>query len=279
MGRRRNGIVRSLGVLLLAVLVVAAAACSDDSAPGEAGASPASSDAENAASDPSSQTGSTEDPVETGETGPIETDVNELLETEPGEPLPLEAGDYELAALSPPLTFALSDVGILNGVLPVEADLTLGPNLNVRLLFLNDSFAPLRPGAKQTSGAVKLDEVAETPEALAGWLRQHPRLSASKPRPVTIAGAEGSELEIEVKEGEGYRSDLCPGAQPCVVLFHTEPDAEATFVHALEEGERARVAVFEADGRRMIAMTQTDGNLDRLAKFADEVLSTVSFGD
>jgi hypothetical protein len=263
--------------VLVAAAIAAAAGCSgDNSGTSATSTTPIPSQTQASSTETAVPTDSTGEPVEPA---PTVEDVGELLESEPGSPFPLEAGDYKAASFSTPLAFTLADIGVVNGNLPNELDLTLGPNQNVRLTFLDDAVEPLRPKAKQTSADLKLDEIPATTDALVDWLKQHPRLTSSKPKSVTIGGVEGTELEVELKDGQGYRSDLCPAAEPCAALFHTSPDASKSVGYVAAPGSKLRIATVEVDGRRIVIVTEAKGNLDKLAEWADEVLGTVTFGE
>ncbi len=269
---------RTIGAAAFTALVLVAGACSgggSGSGTETPSATPSQSGTEGPGVETAVPTDSTGAPVEAA---PPAQDVGELLESEPGSPFPLDAGNYQAAGFTLPLAFTLADVGVVNGNLPNELDLTLGPNQNVRLTFLDDAVEPLRPKAKQTSVALKFDEIPATVDALIGWLQKNPRLTSSKPRSVTIGGAEGSEVDVELKEGQGYRSDLCPSAEPCAALFHTGSDASESVGYVVAPGSKVRIAVVDADGRRIVIATEATGSLDKLARWADDVLGTVAFG-
>jgi hypothetical protein len=277
---------RTIGATTLVGIALAGAACSGggssadtSTTTGTSTTSPAPSGGE---SQPAETTAST-DSTATGEVAepgaPAGQDIGELLASEPGSPLPIEAGTYTASSFTAPLAFSLADVAIANGSLPNELDLTVGPDLNVRVTFLDEGVLPLLPKAKkQTSADLKFDEIPATTDALVRWFEKHPRLTASKPKKVTIGGVEGSEVELALKDGEGYRSDLCPGAEPCAPLFHTGPDAAASTGYVANTGSKLRVAVLEVDGRRVLVITEAKRSLDRLGKWSDELLETVTFG-
>ncbi len=275
---------RMIGAVAIAAIALAGAACSGDSSTSgtsttTTGTNPAPSGSEN----PPAETGAPTDSTATGEgvepAAPETQDVGELLASEPGSPFPLDVGTYSAPTFTPPLAFTLADVAVVNGNLPNELDLTLGPNQNVRLTFLDDAVQPLRPKAKkQTSADLKFDEIPATADALVSWLKENPRLTSSKPKSVTIGGIEGTEVDVALKDGEGYRSDLCAGAEPCAPLFHTGPDAAVSTGYAANTGSTLRIAVVEADGHRIVVVTEAKGSLDKLAKWADELLATVTFG-
>lgn len=272
---------RTIGATAIAAIALAGAACSggnSTSGTSTTGTTPAPSGSEGQPAETAAPTDSTAT-GEAVEPAPVAQDVGELLDTEPGAPFPLDIGNYKAASFTPLLGFALADLGVVNGNLPNELDLTLGPNQNVRLTFLDDAVEPLRPKAKQTSVDLKFDEIPGTVDALIGWLQKHPRLTSSKPRSVTIGGVEGTELDVALKDGEGYRSDLCPAAEPCAALFHTGPDASESVGYVANPGSKLRIAVLDADGHRIVIVTEAKGSLDKLARWADQVLETVTFGE
>ena len=64
-------------------------------------------------------------------------------------------------------------------------------------------------------------KVQEAPQDLVGWLQHHPYLKTSKPRPVTVGGVKGEQLEVHVdhlpKDPNGYCEPVPMG---CLDIFN-----------------------------------------------------------
>ena len=157
-------------------------------------------------------------------------------------PLELSEGRYAFAALRPRVTFAVDRPGWYAYVDNVDA---------AGLLLDNPSSPPgLQRVAEVGFGSVqvvysdpcKLAETSvldPTPNALIEWLQGHELLTTSRPRPVSIGGYPGLEVEVSLS-GSG-----CRGATQ-VDLF---PVAEDRFT--LVAGGRHRVSVVSVHARSL----------------------------
>jgi hypothetical protein len=133
-------------------------------------------------------------------------------------PIELSEGRYAFAALRPRVTFAVDRTGWHAYVDQVDA----------AALVLDDPSSP--PGLQGVAnigfGSVQVVysdpcDLAEssildpTPNALIEWLQDHDLLTTSRPRPVSIGGYSGLEVEVSLSAG-GCRGatqvDLFPGA-------------------------------------------------------------------
>ncbi len=54
--------------------------------------------------------------------------------------------------------------------------------------------------AYKPSSATGAIEVVEAPEDMVGWFRQHPYLQTDEPKPVTVGGVKGQQLDVVVAE-------------------------------------------------------------------------------
>ncbi|HYI67443.1 MAG TPA: adenylate/guanylate cyclase domain-containing protein [Candidatus Limnocylindrales bacterium] len=182
-------------------------------------------------------------------------------------PLELSEGRYEFVALRPRVTFAVDRTGWYAYVDDVDA----------ALLVLDDPSPS--PGLHQVAGIAfgsvqvvynnpcKLADrsvLDATPSAFIEWLQDHELLTASSPRPVSIGGYPGLEVEVSFS-GRG-----CQGATR-VDLF---PVAETRY--GLAAGDRLRVIAVNVPERPLSILVQLAPEADEeVASWVEQVLSSI----
>jgi hypothetical protein len=118
-------------------------------------------------------------------------------------------------------------------------------------------------------------EIVEAPKDMVGWFQRHPYLQTDKPRPVTVGGVKGEQLDVAVKNLPDDYYGVC--GLDCVDLFRTSSNHQ----HALFEGERQRVIVLEdVNGETVtIYYSSPATEFDEFALEAQRVLDSVKWRD
>jgi hypothetical protein len=146
----------------------------------------------------------------------------------PEDPTLLYPDVYRSEEFEPSLSFRVVE-GWSNVPLEAPDVLQIARGEQARLAFTN---------AKQVYNPDTLG-IVEAPEHMLGWFQRHPYLQADKPKPVTVGGVKGEQLDIVVKNLPDDYYGVC--GLDCVDLFRTSSNHR----HALFEGERQRVIVLE----------------------------------
>ena len=71
-------------------------------------------------------------------------------------------------------------------------------------------------------GAATVADAVDAPEDYIAWLADHPRLDATEPTEVTVAGVKGTQIDVSPSSFPKRRPVGCkeePPFQPCLVLF------------------------------------------------------------
>jgi hypothetical protein len=113
--------------------------------------------------------------------------------------------------------------------------------------------------------------LTDMPDDFLAWLRRHPDVRAGRPEPVTVAGMDGTQVDLAVSFTRPAVADPW-----CRQTFQLPCTAIAPFVESLD-GERMRIMVFEVDGAPfVIGITAFDARgLDALLPHAEAVLETL----
>jgi hypothetical protein len=139
----------------------------------------------------------------------------------------LQSGEYRSEEFEPSFSFRVGK-GWEND--PPEAFdillLTWGEKLGLGFLNVQRIYEPSKSG---------MPIVAHAPKNLVGWLQHHPYLQTSDPKPVTVGGVKGVQLDVAVAKDlpEDYQSGVCSSiADPeaCVDLFRLSTHHSPVFV-------------------------------------------------
>src|SRR5215216_1868326 len=191
-------------------------------------------------------------------------------------PLPLyrhdlRPGEYHSVKFKPPLSFKVGkgwenaeeqlsdtiDMG-LQGCGPPTGDLTCKLHFaNVKEVF--------KPGTTN---------VVEAPKDLLGWLQHHPYLKTSKPKPVTVGGVKGVQLDVLVDLPKDYSVD--PECSDCLDIAPLSNDQAAAI---FQEGNKRKVFVLEdvKGDTVMIWFAAPPDEFDELATEAQKVVDSVKW--
>ena len=182
-------------------------------------------------------------------------------------PVELSEGSYAFAALRPRVTFGVDRIGWY----------ALGDHVDAAGLALDDPSSPpgLHPVAHIGFGSVQVVysdpcTLAETlvldptPHALIEWLQGHELLTTSRPRPVSIGGYSGLEVEVTLS------ASGCGGATR-VDLF---PVAETRFQFAAED--RLRVIAVGVPTRTLSILIQLASEADEdVASRVEQLIDSI----
>ena len=141
------------------------------------------------------------------------------------------------------------------------------------IIFLNDGVKRLSPSETHES-TLTVDTGPDT-EDLAAWIHDHPRLKATTPTPVTVAGIEGEQFDVVVRKGKGYQSADCGPTKGCVLLLGLEP----ANVYVFPQENKLRVISLDVNGEPVVIMIESaKDNFDEFATAATEVLDNTTIG-
>ena len=142
--------------------------------------------------------------------------------------------------------------------------LTRGATWELHFLTPQEVYKPTKTGAPNA---------VEAPEDMVGWVRQHPYLQTSKPKPVTVGGVEGERFDVAVGEvPEGY-AGAC--GSDCVDLMR---DSGSSTQQA-PKGVKIRTIVLEdVKGETVIiGFAAPVSEFDHFAPEAQKVIDTVKW--
>ena len=122
----------------------------------------------------------------------------------PQDPQALSPGEYHSVTFKPSLSFKVGK-GWEIAAEQLSEYINLGYEGGIETHYL--AFA----NVKEVSKPGKLETV-DAPKDLVGWLQHHPYLKTSKPKPVTVGGVKGVQLDVLVdlpKDPNGYCGSDC----------------------------------------------------------------------
>src|SRR5215216_8019942 len=115
----------------------------------------------------------------------------------------LRPGEYHSVKFKPPLSLTIGK-GWHNNEEQFSDFIQLGQQGDIGTLQFANVKEVYKPGTTN---------VEEAPKDLVGWLQHHPYLKTSKPKPVTVGGVKGEQLEVLVedlpKDPNGYCGTDC----------------------------------------------------------------------
>jgi hypothetical protein len=185
----------------------------------------------------------------------------------PEEQQELRPGVYGSEEFKPSLSFRVGEGWTTD---PPEASdallLTLTREEAVGLGFVNaqEVYEPSRSG---------IPTVAEAPEDMVGWFKQHPYLRTSEPAPVTVGGVKGVQFEVVVEKVPENYSGPCPF--PCVAIFRSSGVGWIAFM----KDNKQRLFVLEDVKGKTVTMgfTIPATEFDEQAPEAQKVIDSVEW--
>jgi hypothetical protein len=184
----------------------------------------------------------------------------------PKDPGALHPGEYHSVEFEPSLSFRVGK-GWLNTESQLPDFIEVGqPGEGGWILFatVKEVYKP---------GTLK---VVEAPEDLVGWFQEHPYLKTSKPKPVTVGGVEGKQLDVVVEDLPKDVYGEC--GRECVDILSQSGGEHSTYF--LEKDTERRVIVLEdVKGETVeIAFSSPQEEFDEFAPEAQKVLESVKWG-
>ncbi len=201
-----------------------------------------------------------------------------------GDATPLPPGEQHVTAFDPALSFTLTQTTPAYRLLPWAAAMTLAGSAEspeLAVAFWSDLLDFLDPSIEQTtrSGA-KADQVPKTADGVLEWFLSNPRLSTSEQKNITIDGVEGTEIEVELKQGEAYASELCSPTPTCAPLLIAPPlevsRTSGSYLYQVADvGVPFRAEILDVNGKMLLILIDAR-DLEHQA-VADQFLSTLKF--
>jgi hypothetical protein len=115
------------------------------------------------------------------------------------------------------------------------------------------------------------------PDDMVAWLQNHPYLDTEKPKPITVAGEKGMQIEaVASRVPQDYYGSFCD--DPCLPLFKsTYNPFFNTFT--LYKGDKVRfIELADVEGKTVtITITAPGAKFDELLPKAQKVLDTVEW--
>jgi hypothetical protein len=184
----------------------------------------------------------------------------------------LPAGSYHTQHFSPGFGFTitsgrwenLSDEGGIFPILSIDRP-------DDAILFFRQPW-PTRPDGVRAAG------VATNVTELTAWLTANPSLDTSEPKPVTVGGLTGTQIDLALAPGTENADPSCP-VQVCATVFigrATTWEWDWGFAGP----ERQRLYLLEASDGGVVAIfvDSLDGTtFDEMTAAADEILPTIEF--
>ncbi len=239
---------RCAGLVLVALLAVAA--CSDDDNGEPATPSPQISGSA-VATHPMEATPPSDDTA----ARPIDTFEPPITAADPpGGPVRFEGADFyavpePLPAGEPGTLLRYEPIDVFGGWsnvgdAPDAFGLQTSGTISGEVVLWRDPVA-VRP--ERVDRPVPDETVGRSAHELAAWLAGHPELDASNPKPVSVGGLDGFEVDIAVASESTNAPALCPAGDVCVDVF--APPHLGFAWRLVTRGDRARMMLLTtADG-------------------------------
>jgi hypothetical protein len=188
--------------------------------------------------------------------------------TLPEEEKALSTGEYHSVEFKPTLSFEVGK-GWSNTANQLSEFMQLGYEGGTGVNYL--TFANVKEVFKP--GTL---EMVDAPKDLVGWLQHHPYLKTSKPKPVTVGGVKGEQLEVLVEDlPKDYSVD--PECSDCVDIAPLSNDQEAAIFQ--EVNERKVIVLEDVKGDTvMIWFAAPPDEFDEFAPEAEKVVDSVKWG-
>jgi hypothetical protein len=177
----------------------------------------------------------------------------------------LRPGEYHSVKFKPPLSFHVGK-GWINTANQLPDFIELGQPGEIGFVTFANIKEVWKPGTMN---------VVEAPKDLVGWLEHHPYLKTSKPKPVTLGGVKGVQLEVLVEELPKDYYGLC--GPDCVDIAPLSNDEAAAYFR--EVNERKVIVLEDVKGDTvMIWFAGPPETFDKFAPRAQKVVDSVQWG-
>jgi hypothetical protein len=183
----------------------------------------------------------------------------------------MPAGRYTTEEFEPSFSFEVEKGwGLLFSEMPEAVGIGTGPNEIV--LFHRPRgvvFDPSKPSKMETLPA------PENADDWVSWFQQHPNLDTSKPNPVPIGGASGTQIDTRASSVPRDYHHEC-GDTPCVLLYpFGDIDTMVSFVGWVD-----RFIVLDVAGEVVVIdIAAPSETFENLSPRAHKVLDTVEWED
>jgi hypothetical protein len=189
-------------------------------------------------------------------------------------PLPLyeqalSPGEYHSVEFKPALSFEVGK-GWSNNAEQLSDWIQLSQQGEIGTLQFANVKEVFKPGTTN---------VQEAPQDLVGWLQHHPYLKTSKPRPVTVGGVKGEQLEVHVdhlpKDPNGYCEPVPSG---CLDIFNLSGGDQIGYF-GKNFKERRVIVMGDVKGDTVVVWyAGPPDTFDKFAPKAQKVMDSVKWG-
>ena len=186
----------------------------------------------------------------------------------PQDPQALSPGEYHSVTFKPSLSFKVGK-GWEIAAEQLSEYINLGYEGGIETHYL--AFA----NVKEVSKPGKLETV-DAPKDLVGWLQHHPYLKTSKPKPVTVGGVKGVQLDVLVDLPKDYAVD--PECDPgeCLHIAPLSNDQESAIFMAVNK--RKVIVLEDVKGDTvMIWFAAPPDEFDEFGPKAQKVVDSVQW--
>jgi hypothetical protein len=188
----------------------------------------------------------------------------------PTGPKALSPGEYHSVKFKPPLSFKVGK-GWENGEEQLSDTIDLGlqgcgppGDLTCKLHVVNVKEV-YKPGTTN---------VVEAPKDLVGWLQHHPYLKTSKPKPGTVGGVKGEQLEVLVDHLPKNPNGYC--GSDCLDIFNQSSNQIGYF---REVNKRKVIVLGDVKGDTVVIwFAGPPDTFDKFAPKAQKVMDSVKWG-
>src|SRR5215207_1285330 len=176
----------------------------------------------------------------------------------------LRPGEYHSVKFKPPLSFEVGK-GWSNNAEQLSDWIQLAQQGEIGTLQFANVEEVFKPGTTN---------VEEAPQDLVGWLQHHPYLKTSKPRPVTVGGLKGEQLEVLVEDlpkDPGY----CGEPSGCLDIFNQSGGDQIGYFGKNHNARRVIVLGDVKGDTVVIWYAGPPGTFDKFAPKARKVVESV----
>jgi len=180
------------------------------------------------------------------------------------EPGPILEGKYATEEFEPAFSFRIEERGWQMPFPEEQNSLGIGTRSS-SIVFLNVPRV-------YDPNELRQETQEPAPEDMVAWIEHHPWLEASTPRPASVGGIEGQQIDVTAARLPKDPPQVCGG--PCVLLFAWD-NLSSPFWIALDE--KIRFVILEAVEGETVTITvsttpdQFDSALPQAERFLDSV--------
>lgn len=146
----------------------------------------------------------------------------------------------------------------------------LGGSINVAKL--NAALDPSDPVGRRTAA------VGTSVDEIAAWLQRHPYLQVTAPVPVTLGGARGVAMDVQLKLPANF-PQLPYCAQPCLAVLRVSEERTPVDRIGFIAGHKDRLIILDVNGQRVVvdSLVYSAERFEAFMLEAQKVLDSIAF--